>query len=78
MVSTVMASGCGTERPLAVGFAIDDLAVMSDDQDGAGHAFLGERQVDGVIDRGSAAEGLCGQSGGAESGAPEDLHMVLL
>ena len=75
IVSTVMVSGVRHQRPLAVRLAVDHLAVVPDQQHRAGQASLLDRQVDGGIHGGTAREGLRGQSGGGQGGAPKELHV---
>ena len=70
MVSTRHGLGLRDESALAVGFPVDDLAVVSDHQDGAGQAALLDGEVDGGIEGGAGGEGLGGKSGGQEGGAP--------
>ena len=63
------------QRPLPVGLAVDDLAVVPDHQNGAGQAVLCDGLVDRFIQRRRAGEGLCGERSGSQRGAPRELHM---
>ena len=64
------------QRPLPVGLAVDDLAVVPDHQNGAGQAVLCDGLVDRFIQRRRAGEGLCGERSGSQRGAPRKLHMT--
>ena len=66
--------GLRNQRPFPVRLAVDDLAVVSDQQNGAGQAILCDGLVDDLIQRRRASEGLCGKRSGNQRGAPRKLH----
>ena len=70
--------GAGDFGAIAVGLSVDHIAGVANDEDRAGHPFLGEGLVDGVVNRAGAGEILGGESvegGGSEKQAAEMPHM---
>ncbi len=52
IVSGVMGRTCGADHPLAKGLAVDDLAVMTDHDDGPGDAPGGKLRRDNGVKSG--------------------------
>ena len=65
------------QRALAVGLAVDHLAVVSHQQNRAGHTPLFDGLIDYLVQCGCTWKRLRGQSTGHKRGAPEKLHIYL-